>query len=70
MHQDHGQCLCLIAEKAVSEQGGTVRGLKEGRGLTNEDQEVKDAVAELLKRKAQLEKLKDRLKMAKGAVAA
>lgn len=34
-----------------------VRALKEGDGLTNEDESVKDAVAELLERKEKLEKL-------------
>ena len=42
-----------------------MRALKEGEGLTNEDGPVKDAVAELLKRKEKLEKLQRDLEITK-----
>ena len=50
-----------IAEAAVEEQASKVRTLKEGEGLSNEDEAVKDAVAELLQRKEKLAKLQQDL---------
>ncbi|GAB4816513.1 hypothetical protein N2152v2_003559 [Parachlorella kessleri] len=48
------------AEAAVQEQAAAVRQLKEDQGLTNADDAVKAAVAELLARKEKLEHLKQR----------
>jgi hypothetical protein len=45
------------AEADVAEQAGMVRELKESRGLSNADEEVKAAVDELLQRKARLDAL-------------
>lgn len=45
------------AEAAVEEQAKVVRDLKEGKGLTNADEEVKAAVAELLARKEKVERI-------------
>lgn len=45
------------AEAAVEEQAKVVRDLKEGKGLTNADEEVKAAVAELLARKEKVERV-------------
>lgn len=50
------------AEEAVAEQAALVRELKEGKGLTNADEEVKEAVADLMERK-------DRLAAAQASVA-
>lgn len=55
------------AEAAVGARGAAVRALKEEQGLTNADEEVQAAVAQLLKAKAALEGLKK--KAAAGAAA-
>ena len=58
----------LCAEAAVEEQAGVVRDLKEGRGLTNADEEVKAAVAELIKRKDKVERIQHAAKFAQEEV--
>ena len=45
------------AEAAVTDQAEAVRALKEGQGLTNADEAVRAAVAELLQRKERVEVL-------------
>ena len=58
------------AEDAVAEQAALVRALKEEHGLGNEDEEVMENVALLLRRKAKLEALQKRVKAADAAAAA
>jgi hypothetical protein len=45
-------------EAVVAERGDAVRALKEGEGLTNEDERVKEAVQELLEEKEKLAHMK------------
>jgi hypothetical protein len=45
-------------EKVVAEHGAAVRALKEGEGVTNEDERVKAAVQELLDEKDKLMHMK------------
>ena len=47
------------ARAAVEEQGEVVRGLKEGQGLTNQDERVVAGVAELMRRKARVAELEE-----------
>lgn len=49
------------AEAGVEEQASAVRELKESQGMSNNDEAVKGAVAELLKRKETLQGLQNRL---------
>jgi hypothetical protein len=58
-----------VAEEAVQEQGALVRALKEEHGLSNDDEEVKEHVATLLRRKGKLEALQKRLAAAESAAA-
>lgn len=51
----------------MEEQGGEVRSLKEGQGLTNSDPAVKAAVDELLQRKNKLQQMQERLAAAQDA---
>ena len=57
------------AETAVEEMAGRVRAMKDG-GATNADETVRDAVAELLALKANLQALRDAAKAATPAAAA
>ncbi|CAK0783440.1 hypothetical protein CVIRNUC_006639 [Coccomyxa viridis] len=57
------------AEDAVAEQAALVRALKEEHGLGNEDEEVVENVALLLRRKAKLEALQKRVEAADAAAA-
>ena len=57
------------AEDAVAEQAALVRALKEEHGLGNEDEEVVENVALLLRRKAKLEALQKRIEAADAAAA-
>ena len=50
-------------------QAALVRALKEDHGLGNDDPDVADAVAALLRRKARLQALRDRAAAARAAVA-
>lgn len=61
--------VALLAEEAVAEQGALVRALKEEHGLANDDEEVKENVALLLRRKAKLEALQRRVAAADAAAA-
>lgn len=56
------------AEAAVTEQANVVRELKEGKGLTNQDEEVQAAVAELIKRKEKVERVQHAAKFAEEQV--
>ncbi|CAL8464536.1 g4071 [Coccomyxa elongata] len=58
------------AEESVQEQADLVRALKEEHGLGNDDEEVQENVALLLRRKAKLEALQRRLVAAEAAAAA
>ena len=62
-------CDCC-AEDAVAEQAALVRALKEEHGLGNDDEEVRENVALLLRRKAKLEALHKRVAAADAAAAA
>ena len=57
------------AEEAVAEQAALVRALKEEHGLANDDEEVTENVALLLRRKAKLERLQQRVRAADLAAA-
>ena len=59
--------LSARTEEAVAEQAALVRALKEEHGLANDDEEVLDHVAQLLRRKAKLEKLQQRAAAADAA---
>lgn len=59
-----------FAEDAVAEQAALVRALKEEHGLGNDDEEVKENVALLLRRKAKLEALQQRAAAADAKSAA
>ncbi len=56
------------AEAAVTEQANVVRELKEGKGLTNQNEEVQAAVAELIKRKEKMERIQHAAKFAEEQV--
>jgi len=60
----------MSAEEAVAETGALVRALKEEHGLSNDDEEVKENVALLLRRKGKLEALQKRVAAADEAAAA
>ena len=60
----------MFAEEAVAETGALVRALKEEHGLSNDDEEVKENVALLLRRKGKLEALQKRVAAADEAAAA
>lgn len=64
MRDGKSGCSVLCTEKGVEEQGAKVRALKEGEGLTNSDPPVKEAVAELIRRKEKLQQMNDRMAMA------
>ena len=55
--------VCWLVEAAVQQQGEAVRSLKEGQGLDNNADPVKEAVADLLKQKAKLESMKERFSL-------
>lgn len=66
---------CLVgcnacAGEAIQEQAALVRALKEEHALGNDDVEVQENVALLLRRKAKLEKLQQRLVAADAGAAA
>ena len=54
----------------MAETGALVRALKEEHGLSNDDEEVKENVAFLLRRKGKLEALQKRVAAADEAAAA
>lgn len=58
--------MCCATEEAVEEQAALVRALKEEHGLSNDDEDVKENVASLLRRKAKLEALQKRLAAAEA----
>ena len=53
----------------MAEQAALVRALKEEHGLGNDDEEVVESVALLLRRKAKLEALQKRVEAADAAAA-
>ena len=53
----------------MAEQAALVRALKEEHGLANDDEEVTENVALLLRRKAKLERLQQRVQAADLAAA-
>lgn len=58
------------AEQAVTEQAALVRALKEEKGLSNADEAVQEAVADLLDRKERLAAAQNSLAASSAAAAA
>ena len=62
-----GSCACALAG-CMRVQGQAVRELKEGRGLSNSDPEVKAAVEELVRRKEAVERIRGTLDNGAAAI--